>query len=148
MTDSIHILCSLMLLILMFSCVSSETGTPGHPEVSSETKVDEKNIVSMKKTGGLEKIAVDSEEAVKTYSLIKEELAVSHPEIELKQIKKAYSQVVAGHNIILICEYKEGEEEEHKLLYTKVYYDLETNWNLITLTFEYSDEEEPGTKEE
>lgn len=147
MRNNFHMLCALLLAFFLFSCVSSGTGPPEHSEIVSETEVDEEKSIALKKSGGLKEIAPDSEEALSTYSFLKEELASSHPDIELLGIKKAFSQVVAGHNIILVCEYKVDENKENMLLYAKVYYDLKKNRSLVELVLDYSGEKDPAMKE-
>ena len=83
--------------------------------------------------GGFVDIEPDSQLAMKAYLFLKKELRKSHPDIKLHIIKKSQSQVVAGTNVGLTCEYKEKSDDEIRILYAKVYFGLEGKIRLVQL---------------
>ena len=87
--------------------------------------------------GGLSDIELDSELVKKSYDFLKEELAVSNPYIDLVSIKEAKSQVVAGINIVLICEYKTNEIDKIYVLYSKIFNDLSNGQKILELYLNY-----------
>ena len=135
----IFIIITIIFVLLHFSCTSGKViendgRIPTRVGASSEPDDDTR---TSKKVGAPEEIPLDSDQAVAAYDYVKEELAVSHPHITLKAIQKAFSQVVAGYTIILVCTYQEGDDPVSKLVYVKVYNDLEQNRSIEELSFDY-----------
>jgi hypothetical protein len=168
MKKSAIIVIVIICMSLLVACVTESTrdnredcpvkaGSPPGPDDNGNSK----------KTGAPEEIPIDSDYAVETYEFLKDELSLSHPGITLARIEKAFSQVVAGYMIILICGYEEsgtpdepgmsgdegedqeppernnsegGEDSGIQYLYARVYYDLDGNREIAELIFHYAPE--------
>ena len=76
-------------------------------------------------TGGFQSIPPESQSAQRAFLFLKSALAEKYPDLKLGPIIKAASQVVAGMNIKIICEYtaKNGQKKR-KYLTAVVYRDL------------------------
>ena len=90
-------------------------------------------------TGGYREIDVNDSKAVDAYEFLKKQLAGSHPEITLISATRAYSQVVAGFKIRLICSYRKAQNRENRLL-ALVYIDPGGNKRLLQLELVYTGE--------
>ncbi|MBN2444482.1 MAG: hypothetical protein JXJ04_24185 [Spirochaetales bacterium] len=140
---------TIIVLLFCFSCVSNkiEEDIPNAPHLLGSSSGPDDMSGNSKKAGGLEEIPIDSQKAVQGYDFLKESLALSHPLIELQKLLKAYSQVVAGYNIVLICTYGESESETDKYLYAKIYYGLDETPKVISLILDYESEEKTPEQE-
>ena len=92
----------------------------------------DKDMESKEILGGFEKLDVSSEIAVKSFGFLKSELKKSNPDIKLLMIKKAETQVVAGTNVGLTCEYMDKKGDK-RTLYAKIYVSLENKYELTEL---------------
>ena len=129
-------------LLLLFAgmvlagCLSTQTvsGQGSRPK----PKID-KNQPPITDTGNYREIDVKDSKADDAYEFLKEQLAGSHPEITLISVTRAYSQVVAGFKIRLICSYRKAQKQENRLL-ALVYIDPGGNKRLHQLELGYAGE--------
>lgn len=68
---------------------------------------------------------------MKARAFLGEELAAKHPELKLGAVKSAWSQVVAGTNVRLLCAYE--DQGKAKTLRAVVYIDLSQRASLSSL---------------
>lgn len=87
-----------------------------------------KNIMNMqklnKKLGGFQQIDINSNYSINAFAFLKQELKNQYPDINLIKIKESYLQIVAGYNVLLICEYNLKSDNKVKILQAKIYTDL------------------------
>jgi len=83
--------------------------------------------------GAYEPITRDDETALAAQTFLREELAKSRPEIVLGEIRHAYRQVVAGHNIRLECAYRVTGRAGTRRLTAVIYFDLQGGRQLTRL---------------
>jgi hypothetical protein len=123
----------LFLIISLLGCMTAQ-------EVSAQgakPKPKEEETPVVPKTGGYSEIDVKDKKAVEAYEFLKQELASRHPEFTLLAAKKAFSQVVAGFKIRLICEYLDSQKQERQLS-AFVYIDPSGNKRMLELNLDYT----------
>lgn len=74
--------------------------------------------------GGLSKISNSDDQVKVAYDLLKKEMATKHPTLVLGKVDEAFTQVVAGYNTYLVCEYTEKGKSTTMKLRGKIYTDL------------------------
>jgi len=131
-----------IFIVLFFaSCCSSKERTgEGESDNTSSVK-EQKNEPSPpkeKKMGGFFEIDIASQYSVESFDFLKKELLKFNPEIALLSVKKAMLQVVAGYNVLLICDYRSASKDEAYLLSAKIYFDLEGKQSIKELNLEYA----------
>lgn len=136
--------CIFLILILLFftSCCSSKerTGVGGPDDVAAVKEPEsEPSPPQEKKMGAFSEIDIDSQYSVESFDFLKNELSKSNPEITLLSVKKAMLQVVAGYNILLICDYISDSKDEAYLLSAKIYFDLEEKPDIKEINLNYAD---------
>ncbi len=122
--------------IILTGCISTQSvsGQGSRPKPKND-----KIQPPILDTGSYREIDVKNNKAVDAYKFLKVQLAGSHPEITLISAMKAYSQVVAGFKIRLICSYRKDQKQEKQLL-ALVYIDPGGNKSLLQLELGYTGE--------
>ncbi len=123
----------LFVVVLLFGCASTQ---PALSQGSRPKPKDESTPPAVE-TGGFREIEINDSKAIDAYEFLKDQLAISHPEISLVAAKRAFSQVVAGFKIRLICAYRESQKPEDRLL-AIVYIDPGGNKRLLQLELPYT----------
>ena len=75
--------------------------------------------------GGYGRIPVSIEHALIAYHFLADDLATTEPEITLGVLKLAFSQVVAGFNVRLVCSYYSSATKKDHFLTAVIYFNLE-----------------------
>ena len=130
-----------LLLFAIICCKTQEIG-------DCETIVEQADLENQEQlpdqegtfVGGFQRIPVDSEKAVLAFDFLKEQLAITHPQISQVCIQSAYVQLVAGMKIVLVCKYKTDDEcAKIQTLYTLVYVDIRGNKSVVELDLLYGE---------
>jgi hypothetical protein len=123
----------LLAVVLLAACTTTR---PVSGQGSRPKPKDESTPPAVE-TGGFREIDVNDNKAIDAYEFLEDQLAVSHPEISLVAAKRAFSQVVAGFKIRLICAYRESQKPEDRLL-AIVYIDPGGDKRLLQLELTYA----------
>ena len=74
--------------------------------------------------GGWQKQDINADSVKKGYEFLQKEMAISHPDVNLKSVEEAQTQVVQGYKLKLKCKYQKKSEPE-KSLNALIYVDLQ-----------------------
>ena len=132
------IIISVIVFPLFFCCKSRERKGDSLQNKPSEVHQAKENAVPHEEdvAGGYSVIDISSQTSMEAFEYLKNELSISHSEITEITVQEAMLQVVAGYNIILICEYKIGSENQSHILSAKIYKDLQDNMRIKELELE------------
>jgi hypothetical protein len=108
-------------------------GQPDENQVEEETFSDEMG-------GQLEEIDAGCDEALEALEFLKQDLSSTNPEIRIIGVIRAFHQVVAGYNTVLICTYEDKIQSETRKLFARVYTNLENKKELIQLELDYTEQ--------
>lgn len=117
------------ILILLFACITKKSGNKEEKmniKVKEETEMLTKQIRQEEKGGAFVDADINSEYIRRAFKFLVSELAVTHPEIIMGELQSARSQVVAGLNILLECEYESALDKYilKALIYQNLDYEL------------------------
>ena len=132
------ILISVIVFPLFFCCKSREgKGNSLQNKLSEVHQVKEISVPPEEDVaGGYSEIDTSSQISIEAFEYLKNELSISHSEITEITVQEAMLQVVAGYNIVLICEYKIGSENQSHILSAKIYKDVQDNMRIKELELE------------
>lgn len=75
--------------------------------------------------GGFINVETDTPLVLRAFDFLCTELAVSHPQLVIGEIRAAFSRVVAGINLKLFCTYTTADSGTEKILSAVIYHSLE-----------------------
>ncbi len=107
----------IFLIILLFICITS----------CNKSK-DKKDVPN---PGGWIQNDINSITVLKAYTFLKKEIVKKHPKIQIIKLISSQSQVVAGMNYKMTCQYQKGTESKTQNLIAKIYQDLKGAYSLI-----------------
>jgi len=116
----------IIILVLLVACITKKSG---EKEEGQDIKVKEETELLIREAeegGNFIEADITSEYIQRAFKFLKGELARTHPNIIMGELKKAMSQVVSGLNILLVCEYKFADKDYllKAIIYQNLDYDL------------------------
>jgi len=129
-----------LLLFLSFaviSCTTKKENAQGDGSVSEQeqeqAEVPQQEVMI---TGGYSSVDVHSDKVSAAYQALLAYLEASMPAMKVSEPAEAYSQVVAGTNIRIVCPYSDQGSGKKGTVTAVVYFDLQDNIQVTDTQFD------------